>query len=177
MQRRHRHKLLTAMLASLLLWSTVAAARIQILANNTAPPEISIRIGSPNNLDTVSFSVPTTQLGNSTSVEGTPRRIRIEVEIRSTAANPLTGSLTVDSLIEPLKNTNSSSNIPFTEISWESNNSHIPSGVFQEEVNQFIVSYQSSRRIRARHTFSYANTSVIEAGTYKGSVRYTWAVP
>ena len=181
MQKRHRQKLLTAMLTGLSLWSAVADARIKILANNTAPPEISIRVGSPGegNVDTVSFNVPADQVGNSTPIAavGGSGRIRIVLEIRSTAANPLTGVLTVDSLSEPLKNTNSSSIIPFSEISWESNNTDIPSGVFQETVDQFIISYPSSRRIRARHTFSYANSMVIEAGKYEGSVQYTWAVP
>ena len=166
------------MLTGLSLWSAVADARIQIFLNDTtAPPEISIRVGNPNNVSTVSFNVLANQVGNNTPVEGTPRRIRIEVEIRSTAANQITGTLTVDSLSNPLKNTNSSSTIPFSEISWESNNTHIPSGIFQETTNQFITTYQSSRRIRARHTFSYANSMVIEAGTYEGGVQYTWAAP
>ena len=166
------------MLTILSLWSAVADARIQIILNDTVPPEISIRVGHPRRVSTVSFTVDPVELGNGTPVEGSPRRILIELEIRSTAANPLTGTLTVDSLSDPLKDTNTSSTIPFSEISWVSNRpAHIPSGVFQETVDQHIIDYDSSRRIRAWHTFSYANSMVIEAGTYKGSVKYTWAVP
>jgi len=163
-------------IASLSLWSAVADARITMNLKNSAPPIISIRVGNPNRVNEVTFNVLTNQLGNGTPIVGS-KRIRIEVEIRATAANPLTGSLTVDSVSKPLTNTSSSSIIPFSEISWESQDDDIPSGVFEEKVDQHIVSFQSSQRYRDRHTFIYANTKPIESGTYTGSVIYTWAIP
>jgi hypothetical protein len=177
MQKRHLQGLLTAMLASLLLWSPVADAGINFFLSNKAPPEIKIWVGKKNKISTVSFTVDPVELGNGTPIESSNRPIHIQVQIRSTAANPLTGILTVDSLSDPLKNTASSTTIPFSEISWTADDDDIPSGVYQETINQPLVSFQSSQRVRDRHTFSYANSMVIEAGTYKGSVKYTWAVP
>ena len=183
---RYRQKLLTAMLASLSLWSTVASLSLWSATvdaqtfnlNNRATTRITIRVGNNNNVNTVSFSVPANTVGNDTAVTGS-NRIRIEARIQATAANPLTGYLTIDSLTNPLINNSPSSSetIPFTEISWTARDGDIPLGSYQEMVNQPLVSFQSSQRYRDFHTFSYANTEVIEAGTYEGRVTYTWAVP
>ena len=183
---RYRQKLLTAMLASLSLWSAVASLSLWSTAvdaqifniNNQATPRITIRVGNNNNVNTVSFSVPANAVGNDTPVAGS-NRIRIEARIQATAANPLTGFLTIDSFTNPLTNNSpsSSATIPFTEISWTARDGDIPSGFYQEMVNQPLVSFQSSQRYRDFHTFSYANTGVIESGTYEGRVTYTWAIP
>ena len=184
---RFRQRLLTAMLASLSLWSAVASLSLWSTAvdaqifnmNNRATPRITIRVGSGgNNVNQVSFTVPANQVGNNTSITD-PTAIRIVARIQATAANPLTGSLTIDSFTNPLTNNSPSSNatIPFSEISWTARDGDIPSGFYQEMVNQPLVSFQSSQRYRDFHTFSYANTGVIESGTYEGRVTYTWAVP
>ena len=175
MQKRHLQKLLTVLLSSLSLWSTIADAATFNLRNQ-ATPRISIWVGSHNNISEVTFNVLADQLGNGTPIAGS-RKIRIELRIQSTAANPLTGSLTVDSVSNPLTNTASTTTIPFSEISWTARDGDIPSGVYQEIVDQDIVSFQSSQRYRDFHTFSYANTMLIEAGTYRGSVIYTWSIP
>ena len=190
MLKRNLQMLLTAMLtslslwgatlASLSLWSTSVDAQIfDLNTNNRARPYIRIRVGNGgrNNISEVSFTVPATQVGNGTPIGSPDAPIRIELWIRATADDSLTGVLTVDSLSEPLKNTASSTTIPFSEISWTASNGDIPSGVYQETANQPLVSFQSSQRYRDFHTFSYANTLVIEAGSYEGSVKYTWAVP
>ena len=184
---RFRQRLLTAMLASLSLWSSAASLSLWSTAvdaqvfnmNNRATPRITIRVGSGgNNVNQVSFTVPANQVGNGTSITN-PTAIRIVARIQATAANPLTGYLTIDSLTKPLTNNSPSSNatIPFSEISWTARDGDIPGGVYQEEVDQPLVSFQSSQRYRDFHTFSYANSEVIESGTYEGSVTYTWAVP
>lgn len=171
------------MLAGLLLWSAVADADIKFNLKDTAPPQIKIRIGSGGKkTSTVSFTVDPGQLGNGTPIASSRGRIHIRLEIRSTAANPLACTLTVDSLSDPLKNTASSTTIPFSEISWTADEELIPSGVFQETMDQYIIDSPSltnepSFRVRDRLTFSYANSSVIEAGSYEGGVKYTWAAP
>jgi len=183
MQKRHSQGLLTAVLAGLLLWSAVADADIRFNLKDKAPPEIKIRVGSGgNNTSTVSFTLDPGQLGNGTPIASSSGPIRIQLEIRSTAANPLACTLTVDSLSDPLKNTASSTTIPFSEISWTADEELIPSGIFQETMDQYIIDSQSltnnpTFRVRDRLTFSYANSSMIEAGSYEGGVVYTWAAP
>lgn len=178
MPRHYPETVLKGLLVSVALWSTTADAIIFNL-NNQATPRISIRVGAGgSNVTEVSFTVPASQVGDSTPITA-PGSVRIQVEIRATAANPLTGTLTVDSLSYPLENTDpgSNSSIPFSEISWTSRDGHIPAGYFMDEIDQDIVSFQSSQRYRDFHTFSYDNTMLIESGTYEGHVIYTWSVP
>ena len=175
------HYLLTilkGLLVSAVLWNATADAVIFDLKNN-AKPRIKIKVGDKRNSVTeVTFTVPANQIGNGNAITATGS-VNIRVEIRASAANPLTGFLTVDSLNNPLNNTDpgSSSSIPFSEISWTSQDGDIPSGSFQGEINQGIVSFQSSQSYEDFLTFSYANTLLIESGTYEGHVIYTWAVP
>jgi hypothetical protein len=178
MSRRHLHTLLKCLFVCLSLWSATAAAIIFNL-NNRATPRISIRVGGGgNNISEVTFTVPASQLGTSTAIAGSIR-IRIQLDIRASGASPLTGFLTVDSFSNPLTNTDvtSTSTIPFTEISWSARDGDIPSGSYQGILDQPIVSFQSSQSYRDFHRFSYANTMLIESGTYEGRVIYTWAVP
>ena len=167
-----------AFLTVLMLWSASAEA-ISFNLNNRAKPRVSIQVGaSGNNISEVAFSVPASQLGNGTAITGTPA-IGIDVEIRATAATPLTAFLTVDSFTSPLQITDpgSTSSIPFSQISWTARDGDIPSGTFTGTINQPIVNFSSSQRYHDFHTFSYANTLGLEAGTYSGRVIYTWAVP
>ena len=178
MPRHHLYTVLKGLLVSTALWCTTADA-VTFNLNNRATPRINIRVGAGgSNVTEVAFAVPASQIGNSTAVNASGS-VRIEVEIRASAATPLTGFLTVDSLSNPLENTDpgSTSSIPFSEISWTARDGDIPSGSFKDEINQDIVSFQSSQRYRDSHSFSYANTMLIESGTYEGHVIYTWAVP
>ena len=178
MPGHHLHTVLKSLLAGTALWCATADAIIFNL-NNRANPRINIRVGAGGkNISEVTFTVPAGQIGDNNPITASGS-IRIQVQIRASAANPLTGFLTVDSLSNPLENTDpgSTSSIPFSEISWTAQNGDIPSGTFQDEIDQDIVSFQSSQRYRDFHTFSYANTLEIESGTYEGNVIYTWAVP
>lgn len=169
---------LKTLLVGTALWCAAADAIIFNLPNRNNP-RIQIRVGAGgNNITQVAFTVPASQVGNGTSVTAaTP--VFIQVLIRASGANPLTGFLTVDSLSNPLQNTDpgSTSSIPFSEISWTSQDGDIPGGTFQDEIDQDIVSFQSSQRYRDFHTFTYANTLLIESGSYEGHVIYTWAAP
>ena len=170
--------LLKGLLLGVSLWS-VAAEAIQFSLNNRATPRISIRVGNAGNkISVVTFTIPASQLANGTAISGSST-IRIQLDIRSSAANPLTGFLTVDSVSNPLKNTapGSTSTIPFSEVSWTAQDGDIPSGSYQGIQDQAIVNLQSSQRYRDFHSFSYANSLDIESGTYEGRVIYTWAVP
>lgn len=180
MPQRHLHTLLIITLVGISLCHATAAAAINFDLTNRAKPKISILVGKhgKKNTNEVLFSVPASQLGNGTAITDS-RSIIIQVDIRASGANPLTGFLTVDSFSQPLKNTSvtSTSTIPFTEISWTARDGDIPSGRFNGTQNQPVVNFQSSQRYSDYHTFSYANTLAIESGIYEGRVTYTWAVP
>ena len=142
---------------------------------NGAPPEISIRVGSGGrNISRVDFLVPSADIGSGIPVDSN-RKINIRLVIRAPAANPLTGFLTVDSST-PLDN-GSGATIPASEISWTARSGDIPSGSFAGTSNQPLASFTSSARVTDRHTFSYANRNIYDAGTYNGQVTYTWSAP
>ena len=178
MPRHHLHTVLKGLLVSTVLWSATVDAVIFNLKNK-AKPRISIQVGDKGKkITAVTFTVLANQIGNSTPITASGS-VEIQIEIVASAATPLTGLLTVDSLSYPLENTEpgSTSSIPFSEISWTAQDGNIPSGRFQNEMNQDIASFQSSQGYQDFHTFSYANTLLIESGTYEGHVIYTWAVP
>jgi len=178
MTRRCIPTSLKLFLTGILLWSATAGA-ITFNLNNRAKPRISIQVGAPgNNISEVAFSVPASQLGDGTTITGS-QTISIDVEIRASAATPLTAFMTVDSFSNPLMidDPGSTSSIPFSQISWTAQDGDIPSGRFEDTVGQPIVDFTSSQGYSDVHTFSYANTLDLEAGTYSGRVIYTWAVP
>ena len=125
---------------------------------NSAPPEISIRVGGGGrSISRVHFKVSSTEVGNGTPVAG-HQGIKIYLVIRATAANPITGFLTVDSST-PLDN-GSGATIPASEISWTASDGDIPSGSYLDTSNQLLVSFTSSVRVEDQHTFSYANRNI-----------------
>ena len=142
---------------------------------NRAPPMISIQIGSGGrSVSRIRFSVASTEIGNGTPVVGQPG-VNLHLVIRATAANPLTGFLTVDSST-PLDNGRGAT-IRASEISWTTRDDTIPSGSYANTSNQQLASFTSSVRVADRHDFSYANREIYDAGTYNGQVTYTWYVP
>lgn len=142
---------------------------------NQAVPEISIRVGNPGaTINRVDFDVSNSEVGDGTPVAGS-QQITIRLVIRAPASSPLTGFLTVDSST-PLVNS-SGATIPVSEISWTARDGDIPSGSFGGSTNQLLASFTSSTRVVDRHSFSYANRNIHDAGTYNGQVTYTWSAP
>lgn len=142
--------------------------------NDRATPRITIRVGHPNKINTVTFDVSGSNPGDGTPIQGS-EWVLIRLEIRATAANPLTGILSVNSAI-PLNN-GAGTTIPTSKISWISGAGTIPSGTYAGISNQTLASFTSSVRAEDRHTFFYANDTVYDSGTYTGQVTYTWFVP
>jgi len=167
--------LLTGLFVSVpqMVWVPDSAA-ITIDIKDRARTRMSIRVGG-GNVSTVEFTVPATALGNDIPIIGSPS-IQIRLVIRGPAGNPVTGILSADSSSNPLTNS-SSDTIPFSDISWIASDGDIPPGTFNEDVNQILATFQSSKRIIDTHTFSYANTPDVAAGTYNGTIVYTWAAP
>jgi hypothetical protein len=84
-------------------------------------------------------------------------------------------TLTVNSAV-PLLNS-SGETLPFSQISWVSSDNSIPSGTFSTSAAQTLLTMTTSRQYESCHTFQYANTGVVAAGTYRGRVTYTLSMP
>ncbi len=73
--------------------------------------------------------------------------------------------------------------IPFNQISWAStsigNNSaaDIPAGVFVSGGTRFLRNFSANTYVENCHTFTYANTNPVAAGTYDGVATYTLTAP
>jgi hypothetical protein len=142
---------------------------------NRAVPRLSIRVGSSGStINRVNFDVSSAAIGNGTPVAGSSR-INFRLVIRAPASNPLTAFLTVDSST-PLGN-GSGATIPVSDIRWTARDGDIPSGSYAGTINQLLASFTSSVRVTDRHTFSYLNQNIYDAGTYNGQVTYTWFAP
>jgi len=153
-----------------------ASEAVTFNIRNNAKSQITIRVGAGGkNVSTVEFTVPVTELGNGTPLtSSTP--IEIRLAIRGTAGNPVTGILSADSFTHPLTNSNGNT-LPFSDISWVASNGNIPSGAFNEDTKQILATFQGPGHVIDNLIFSYANTRGTAAGTYNGSVVYTWAAP
>ena len=141
---------------------------------NVATPTLSIQVGDKKKVTEVSFDVAAADIGSAIPVDGT-KKIKFTLILRATAANPLTGFLTVDSAT-PLSN-GGGGILPTSQISWIAKDGDIPSGTFAGTTNQPLTSFVSSRRVTDTHNFLYLNQNVYDAGTYTGQVTYTWAAP
>jgi len=157
----------------------VHAVRVRI--DPGAPAEVRITVGAQTGVTTVTHSVPATQIGDGTPIEGTPASVLIEASARRAtrfAANRTEFIISVDSST-PLSN--GTSTIPFTNISWtaqDGGNRGIPSGNFNGSPAQIILEPTRARwLVRDWHTFYYNNTQIVPSGTYTGSVIYTVSVP
>jgi len=100
---------------------------------------------------------------------------------RGNAGSGGNGTLTVTA---PTSLTNAGGNtIPFSQISWISSGNGdgttaqpFPSGAFTGGT-QTLASFPVNTWRESCHTFSYANASLVAAGTYTGRVTYTLSVP
>lgn len=154
-------------------FSNTARAVVITISDGTTP-SLFIQVGQANTITRVNFNVKAKDIARGTPVRGN-KKIDFYLYLRATAANPLTGFLTVDSSI-PLSN-GSGGTMPASEISWTSRDGSIPSGTFADTTNQPLATFTSSVEVTDRHSFEYRNQNVFEAGTYNGQVTYTWAAP
>lgn len=100
---------------------------------------------------------------------------------RSNAANgPASATLSVTS---PTSLTNAAGDtIPFSQISWTVSAPGsgvpdvIPAGTFNGGT-QTLATVPANRHLENCHTYSYANSAVVAAGTYNGRVTYTLSSP
>jgi hypothetical protein len=154
--------------------------------------------GTPLNnaqVNVVSVTVPASAVGSGTAQAMTsdstqsasfydnfivcnpPAQVYIGGWVR-TPAGTGTGVLSVTS---PATLTSGTTTIPFSQISWTStangnNAPDIPAGTFNGGTLA-LRNIAAGTWVENCHTFSYANTSVVAAGTYTGRVTYTLALP
>ena len=154
--------------------------------------------GTPLNnaqINVVSVNVPASALGTGTAQSMTsnstqaasfydnfvvcnpPAQVYIGGWVR-TPAGTGTGVLSVTS---PATLTSGTTTIPFSQISWTSTANgnttpDIPAGTFNGGT-LMLRNIAAGNWVENCHTFSYANTAVVAAGTYTGRVTYTLALP
>jgi hypothetical protein len=106
-----------------------------------------------------------------------PNQVYIGGWVR-TPAGTGTGVLSVTS---PANLTSGTNTIPFSQISWTSTangnaGADIPAGTFNGGTLA-LRNIAAGTWVENCHTFSYANTAVVAAGTYTGRVTYTLVLP
>jgi hypothetical protein len=158
--------------------------------------------GNNGTINLVQVSVPSNVLGNgaaqvmtsnstqSISLQGdgyntcpTPAsQVMIGASYRRSNANNGPASATL-SVTSPASLTNAAGdNIPFSQISWTVSApgsgvpNVIPAGSFNGGT-QTLATVPANRYIENCHTYSYANSAVVAAGTYNGRVTYTLSSP
>lgn len=173
----HRLMLAAGFCIVILIFSVTVPAEI-IIIHRGAPAEVKIRVGAEGAVTTVIHDVPLSLNGDGTPISGVPAGVIIEVSARRATApemNKVYYVVTADSSA-PLST--GLDTIPFTEISWTSQDSDIPAGRFDGTSSQVILGPTKAKRmIRDFLTFAYDNDQAVAAGTYTGSVTYTISIP
>ncbi len=133
---------------------------------------ILVQIGTAGGtIDKVTFNLTAANVGSGTPVVGTPS-ILINVAARDVVARTI--QVVADSSA-PL--VNGASTLSFTNISWTASDSDIPAGTFSGAAGQMIVTFPVNFQLFNNHTFRYANTQVLQPGTYTGRITYTITMP
>lgn len=174
-----------------------------VLTMNPGPRAIYLQVGNGTNnannttINTVSVTVPAAAVGSGTaqqmssnstaaisffdnySVCNPPVQVYVGGYFRLPAASAANAVLQVTS---PASLTSGTNSLPFNTISWTSTangntSPDIPAGTFVNGGTLFLANIPTNRWLENCHTFSYANTSVVPAGTYQGQVTYTLTAP
>lgn len=160
-----------------------------------------INNGTPQNnatVNRVSVTVPAASLGNGTALAMTsnatqatshydgfafcnlPSQVYVGGFNRGGVLSGGNGVLTA-TVTQPLTNA-AGDTIPFSQIRWTSSGNGdtgaqpFPAGSFTGGT-QTLASFPVNTWRESCHAFSYANSSVVAAGTYNGRVTYTLSVP
>ena len=143
-----------------------------------APEELYIRVGAVSGITTVTHDVPVANIGDGTPITGVPNQVFIEAWARRSS---FWGALTTRFMVTADSSTplrSGTHSIPFTDISWTSQDGSIPNGRFNGTSGQIILSDTLALfGVNDQLTFVYDNTRVVPAGNYAGSVTYTVSIP
>jgi hypothetical protein len=180
--------------------SPISTANAWVLNVTPGPRTIGLTVG--NNVaggtpNVVSVSVPAAVLGTGAAQAMTsdstqaaspfdafvvcvpPNQVYVGGYLRELTNTANSATLSVST---PPTLSNGAETIPFTQISWTStsigNNgaADIPAGTFNGG-NLVLRNIASNRYVENCHTFNYANTNFVAAGTYTGRATYTLVAP
>jgi hypothetical protein len=181
------------------LYSTLPSANAWVLNVTPGPRTIGLTVG--NNVvgatpNIVSVTVPAAALGTGAAQAMTsdstqanspfdnfavcvpPNQVYVGGYLRELTTGANSATLSVST---PATLSNGTETIPFTQISWTSTAlgnaaADIPAGTFTGG-NIVLRNIASNTWVENCHTFSYANTNVVAAGTYTGRATYTLVAP
>ena len=160
-----------------LLFSSAAIAETNFIWFG-APAEVRIRVGAQTGITTVAHDVPASMTGDGTPISGTPAGVMIEVSARRATLGEWLNTRYIVTADSSTPLSNGTTIIPFTDISWTSQDGDIPSGRFDGSSAQVILgSTRAYNQVRDWHTFTYDNSRNLPPGIYTGTVTYTVSIP
>ncbi len=183
-------------------WAMPAQAWVLNLTPGTKAVYLAVGNASVNadnaTVNLVSVTVPVGSLGTGAAqVFSTNSTQVISPYDNYTLCNPATGQVYVGGFYRlPTTNTTSAvlqvttpasltsgvNTIPFNQISWTSTalgnaGADIPAGTFLSGGTLFLRNFAANSFVENCHTFRYANTAPVAAGTYDGRATYTLTAP
>jgi hypothetical protein len=150
----------------------------------TIPRFLSLRVGTAGApVDLVSFTVPAANVGNATPIAGTGGDLGAGAVTASVLGNG--GNVTLQATTAGPIGNGSAGAINWSQITTASSNPSLPAPVLANGASAGVAVAAASGVVNqtATWTYSYANASVIEAGTYGGvntnnsRVTYTASLP
>jgi hypothetical protein len=160
--------------------STSARVDFQI----TIPRFLSLRVGTAGApVDLVNFTVPAANVGNATPVAGTGGDLGAGSVTASVLGNG--GNVTLQATTAGPIGNGSAGTIDWSQITTASSNPSLPAPVLANGASAGVAVAAANGVVNqaATWTYSFANSDVIEAGTYGGvntnnsRVTYTASVP
>jgi len=152
-------------------------------------------------VNVVSVIVPVAQIGSGTAQQMTtnssasasfydgfafcnlPNQLYVGGFYRSTSASAGSPTATLRASVPAALVSTGGNTIPFSQIRWTSSGNGdtgaqpFPAGTFINGGTQTIGTIARNQWAESCHTFSYANTATVAAGTYTGRVTYTLSAP
>lgn len=150
----------------------------------TIPRFLSLRVGTTGApIDLVSFTVPAANVGNATAVAGTGGDLGAGSVTASVLGNG--GNVTLQATTAGPIGNGSAGTINWSQITTASSNPSLPAPVLANGASAGVAVAATGGVVAqtATWTYSYANSTVIESGTYGGvnannsRVTYTASLP
>lgn len=186
-----------SMALCLLLSGAMPAAQAFVVNINNGSRQLYFRVGDPGTgINTISVSVPAGVLGNGVAQQMRSDAVETDSEYDGFAfcnlpnevyvggyyRRPGNGGGNATLTIDPPADLTSTggTTIPFSAVSWTSSGNGdsgaqpFPAGSFS---GASTISFPANTWRESCHSFKYANTAVVAAGTYTGRVRYTLSAP
>jgi len=144
----------------------------------TIPRILFFQVGTPGagNIDLIDFTLAAADVGSGTAIAGTGGDANggaVNVNVRSNA-----GAVRITHDSDGISLTDGTNDIPFTEIVTASNNAGLGApalGGAVVPITPTVVDNLTNET--AVWTYTYANSNVLAASTYTGTVTYTASAP